>query len=751
MSLSSFLSSFLPVAHADAPEEKEVKEEETPQEEEAEEEEPEDVMPAIVDECEQSAKCAPLLKHFQHCEEKVNAGEGFKGEDCVEELPLDALRERLCCAKTLCKAEVDTPASLGRVVVIDNRWHLDISLLHVNEKSAFQGHLVCKITHLILTSPTSLRARSSHMNVFNPKILDASIRDVTSHLTDEQKADVLIYAMGQLQPERSRTLIENAVQSCLLIYKLSPANAAKARLMRAKARLAAGLHVGAHQDIQAILELEPEHPEAKSLMVQHVIRIRSVHLRPACSCLQQSLAMPSSQPLIQPHTTPGFSTEIWREIALWLPPRDLKSLLLVPHVLSRIASQLLFQTVDLHLGSDKFQSQRSADILTRIIVDPNFGSHVKTLRIFGPGREAFPITFQTGMLSNALPKMTNLKNVHCSMRWKDMYAFLRILETLNHRLSGLSLMPSDGTGELRFPSFKHIMQFSYESNGGNPTKLYEFLVQNKTSIRSLFLHNPNWTFPSDAISIRNLTHLDFKGMLPPDSRAFADIFENGHQLESLRLQCMLECTASSQFREYPTALPFLRHFAFSILGYRMNDLDLFPAIAQFLRDRNALRTLHLTVPSADWAQRRLGYDATVWGVLPSLTNLRNLSATLPKDVAAAVAMWLVPRGVQALSLQAVPGVSTMEFVSQLRSGLPPSLRYIELNQFHIEDVAAVVEQGFPMVRVVHVDKDYYTVTRSRGRVELEEWPKGRTQYHARDWLECYGCEEAEWRSPMEFL
>ncbi|OJT09750.1 hypothetical protein TRAPUB_13781 [Trametes pubescens] len=107
-------SSFFTV-HADAPEEKEAKEEpsqeeeaEEPAQEEEEEEEPEDVridrtyffalaaadvlvcggqpLPAIVEECEQSAKCAPMLHHFQHCEEKVNAGEGYKGEDCVEEL-----------------------------------------------------------------------------------------------------------------------------------------------------------------------------------------------------------------------------------------------------------------------------------------------------------------------------------------------------------------------------------------------------------------------------------------------------------------------------------------------------------------------------------------------------------------------------------------------------------------------------------------------------------------------------------------
>ena len=36
---------------------------------------------------------------------------------------------------------------------------------------------------------------------------------------------------------------------------------------------------------------------------------------------------------------------------------------------------------------------------------------------------------------------------------------------------------------------------------------------------------------------------------------------------------------------------------------------------------------------------------------------------LPKDVAAPVAMWLVPRGVQALTLQALAPVNTLEFVS----------------------------------------------------------------------------------------
>ncbi|CDO75712.1 hypothetical protein BN946_scf184493.g10 [Trametes cinnabarina] len=649
---------------------------------------------------------------------------------------------------------------------------------------------------LSTSSPsTAAQTPARSMNVFNPKILDASIRDVTAGLSDEQKADVLLYAMNHLKPERfvsavsfsqserlsdfyggvcrgsSKTLIENAVQSCLAISRLPPADAARARLVRAKARLAAGLRVGAREggsrrlqadprpvltehlttaDIQAVLELQPDNAEAAALMAEHVVSPDQVG-RYSCCFLPLSSLMPFSKQIFKPRTTPGFSTEIWREIALWLPPRDLKSLLQVPHVLSRIASELLFQRIDLHLASEKRESQRSADILTRMITDASFASHVKTLRVYVPGRETFPITFQTGMLSNALPKLTNLKNVHCAMRWKDMYSIMRVLESISHRLTGLSLMPSDGTGELRFPRFKHIMQFSYHSAGGSMTQVNEFLLQNKTSIRHLSLHNPNWSFPTDIISIRHLTTLDFQGTFPVDSRAFAEILSNGHQLESLRLECILECTASKQFREAANALPFLRHFAFSLMGYRVNDHDLFPAIAEFLKGRTSLRTLELTVPSADWALKRLGYDATVWGVLPSLTSLQSLTATLPKDVAAAVAMWLVPRGVRALSLHALTPVNTMEFVSQLRAGLPPQLKYIRLSHFHIDDPAAVIEQGFPMVHVARFDDDYYTVERVKGQIQLEEWPKGRTQYNARDWLECYDCEEAEWRDPTQFL
>ncbi|KAJ6493500.1 Non-heme 11 kDa protein of cytochrome bc1 complex [Mycena vulgaris] len=93
--IGSFISSFFPTTYADAAEEKPAPAEdasaeepsaEEPKEEEAEEEEPEDAHPAIRAECEARPECAPMKHHFEKCQAKVQAGEGFKGEECVEEL-----------------------------------------------------------------------------------------------------------------------------------------------------------------------------------------------------------------------------------------------------------------------------------------------------------------------------------------------------------------------------------------------------------------------------------------------------------------------------------------------------------------------------------------------------------------------------------------------------------------------------------------------------------------------------------------
>ncbi|KAJ7481899.1 hypothetical protein FB451DRAFT_1237496 [Mycena latifolia] len=95
--IGSFLSSFFPTTHADDTEEKPADTQltddaaaEEPKEEEAEAEEPEN----------ERADCAPLKHHFEKCQVKVQAGEGSKGEDCIEEMcPAPRLSSSPSCAK----------------------------------------------------------------------------------------------------------------------------------------------------------------------------------------------------------------------------------------------------------------------------------------------------------------------------------------------------------------------------------------------------------------------------------------------------------------------------------------------------------------------------------------------------------------------------------------------------------------------------------------------------------------------------
>ncbi|KAF8883554.1 hypothetical protein BD779DRAFT_1539533 [Infundibulicybe gibba] len=578
------------------------------------------------------------------------------------------------------------------------------------------------------------------MDVFNPKILDASIRDVSSCLTDNQKADLLLYAMRSLHLEgRSRTVVENAIQSCLQISTLSPENTAKARILRARARLTAGSHFGAQEDLQAALAAEPDNPEAKALLHQ-----RSVTVEKLLSPL--------------PRNKDRFSVEIWREIALFLPRRDLKALLFVPHALSRVASQLLFRELDLHFGTidleeetdswpvvnkdqaqDSWQAQRSADILTQIIINPAFASAVRTLKIYAPKRDRDgSMAFQTGMLTNALPKLVNLRNVHISAGSEGITPVLKILDT------------PDGPTEFGPHEFKHLAHFSYTAQRGNACPVTPFIAQNRTTLRTISLNGPVAIFPSEAISIRNLTHISFSGLFPAGTQAFTDILINGRQLESLTLQCTLGCTASSQFRSLQSCLPFLRHFSFTVHGVsrRMIDRDLFPAIGEFLRDRNKLRTLQLTAVD-DMIQRDVGFDASIWGVLPTLTNLRGLTISYPKDLAPGLAAWLVPRSVLALSLgltQPTPALFT-----QLRPGIPHGLRYIGLSSDQVR-ASSVVELGFPMVHVICVKNVHWTVKkRQNGSIsEVEPWPKRREMFHTKEWLEWLGCEDAEPQYFSEF-
>ena len=165
---------------------------------------------------------------------------------------------------------------------------------------------------------------------------------------------------------------------------------------------------------------------------------------------------------------------------------------------------------------------------------------------------------------------------------------LKIVQATSPRLSGLSLHIPDGfdMGNL---GFHHLSHLAFRTNGEQPTV---FLNAHKNALRTVHLENPSWSFPAELLNVRNLTHIHFLGQFPPGSRTIEDIFTNGRQLECLSLSCLLDTTLSTQFRSLASSpvLPFLRGFTFAVSGMtrRAVDRDLFPAIAEFLRDRREL-------------------------------------------------------------------------------------------------------------------------------------------------------------------
>ncbi|KAG2352107.1 hypothetical protein BDR07DRAFT_1439519 [Suillus spraguei] len=586
------------------------------------------------------------------------------------------------------------------------------------------------------------------MSVFNPRILDASIRDVTACLSDTQKADVLLHALQHLPSQGSRIIMENATQSFLQVPGIPPSHVAKALLLRAKTRLAAGYRTSAQQDLLFVLSSDPANQDVEAI-------IQSEHLR------REML-------IREPAGPPRFSSEVWREIALNLPKRDLKSLLLVPHALSRIASQLIFREIDLHFtaspgpprGDNKYKDahgdhdeqaeldawhyQRSADILTRILVDPVFASHIRSLSVYAIVSDASPYSFKTGMLINSLPKLSNLRSVHCSGNRELINRMLETMCTSNHRLHSLSLNPVNRSGDIDIPPFKHITHFSITAAGGNGTSINDFISQSHNNLRSLVIKNISWKFPSDIISVRHLTILEFEGRFSADSLVFSEILSTGYQLESLTLSGILECTPSAMFRLHRTSLPFLTHFTFKIVGVHQHitDRDLVPAISEFLRDRKHLHSFHLIVPSAD--HHCVGFDASAWGVLPSLINLRSLCITFPSDLSPSLAGWLIPRSVRALTMEIMAQpVEDLRFINQLCLGFPSLLKFLGMTNFPIRSIINIIDRSFSKLRLIRIDESVWSVIHlDDGSLDIDQWPYRRTKYYTAAWLESLECEEA---------
>jgi hypothetical protein len=214
----------------------------------------------------------------------------------------------------------------------------------------------------------------------------------------------------------------------------------------------------------------------------------------------------------------------------------------------------------------------------------------------------------------------------------------------------------DSSTPLSLPKFGHLTGFAFENRDDSCTfpNIQPFLIAHAVALRALIIKNN--LEPLDApLSINNLRDLSLSLTI---SRAHCVrlLLENGQQLEALQLELSSEgCVLSSVLRSFsrPCLFPLLRRFSFILQDADENDPDLFPAVAEIVRGHPMLEAL--TIMCKD--PGRFGYDAAIWGVIPSLIHLRALSMDVPRNMPSGLCGWLVPRTVVALVLALEPGLT----------------------------------------------------------------------------------------------
>jgi hypothetical protein len=206
-----------------------------------------------------------------------------------------------------------------------------------------------------------------------------------------------------------------------------------------------------------------------------------------------------------------------------------------------------------------------------------------------------------------------------------------------------------------------------------PSNLEKVLRDNIATLREVALNNMHSTLTTGMISVNKLTSLRLYCGI--DGDILSDILAHGHHLETLHLYCYVRnenaATLSSAFRSQltqgPGALRMLQDFGFSTVVTRnYYDPDLFPAVIAFVREHPWLRALALS--NLHNSSRQVGYDAAVWGVLPTLRDLRALYIEFPSGLSPELSTRLIPRSVTALRLQLPYGRDSLRLwtVSSLR-------------------------------------------------------------------------------------
>jgi hypothetical protein len=183
---------------------------------------------------------------------------------------------------------------------------------------------------------------------------------------------------------------------------------------------------------------------------------------------------------------------------------------------------------------------------------------------------------------------------------------------------------------------------------------YKNFFQRAFHLKNLCIDEPGCIFPVISPLLGQLTYLELRcSQFPLLPFPFEAILRDGIHLESLRIQDPPSSqTTSIHFRRYSHCLPHLKRFGISFkpAGSPLEwDEDLFPAICDFLYNKQDLATVELVAPKHATYQTHLGFDRRCWDMLPALDHLRYLSITLTNLDSKHCAQF-IPRCVTGLAL-----------------------------------------------------------------------------------------------------
>ena len=234
-------------------------------------------------------------------------------------------------------------------------------------------------------------------------------------------------------------------------------------------------------------------------------------------------------------------------------------------------------------------------------------------------------------LSQSCPSRIRYSLACCRYHtYESRMYFPRIPTPLNH-LQGLSIHPTTWNVCMYSANFQQLGQ----------------------TIRRLRMTNRLTLVPIVWPLIGNLTHLELISSwgAAGETSLLEVILGNGACLEALRLVGCPEQTHSIFFRQFPRSLPQLRIFGLHISrGDRVvMDVDLFPAVCHFLRDRPLLETLELMAPAHAIGQA-FGFGPSIWEFISTLDHLRILSARLLNVIPSQTMVGLIPRSVETLTV-----------------------------------------------------------------------------------------------------